>query len=122
MLNQFCQITFPPLWVSITTISKGMYKHLLNTCFRHDVGQCMQVFLAAVYTTMGNKPEEVNLFVVFLSISDGLNQLRVLTKGFISDCEVDLNQILVNDSTSTNIKVTYFGVTHLSVGKSNVLA
>src|SRR5690554_5946667 len=103
MLNQFCQITFPTLWVSVTTISKGMYKNLPDASFRHDVGQCMQVFLAAVYATMGNKPEEVNLLVVFLSISYGLNQFRVLTKCFISNCKVDLYQVLIDYPSSTNI-------------------
>ena len=46
----------------------------------------------------------------------------ILENGAVGTGAVDFHQVLVNDAASADIEVAHFGVTHLSVGQTNVFA
>ena len=52
--------------------------------------------------------------------SQGLH-LRVLHDGAVLAGAVDFHQVLIHDTSGTDIQVTHFGVTHLSVRQTYVL-
>ena len=58
---------------------------------------------------------------MFLSVRESRNDFGVLKDAVVGTCTIDFHQILINHTSGTNVKVTYFGVTHLSVGQTYVL-
>ena len=75
-----------------------------------------------MYTTIGNQAHEVDLLIILFRIAISTFDLRVLHDRILAASDVDLHQILVNDTASTDVQVAHLRVTHLSVRETNVLA
>ena len=63
----------------------------------------------------------MDVLAIFLCVRESGNNLGILHYAVVGTCTVNLYQILINDTSCTDIQVSYFGVTHLSVGQTNVL-
>jgi hypothetical protein len=87
-----------------------------------DVGEFEEVFHGAVYSSVGDESEEVNLLVVVFGILIGFLDCGVLQYSVVATCNIDFDKVLVDYSSGSDVEVSYFGVTHLSVGKSDVFA
>ena len=74
-----------------------------------------------MYATVGSQSHEMNALSVFFRVRESRNDFGVLQDAVVSTCAVDFHQILINHTSGTNVEVTYFRVTHLSVGQTYVL-
>ena len=72
-------------------------------------------------TTIGSQSHEVNILTVFFSIRESRNNSRILHNTIVGTCAVNLYQILIYDTSGTDIEVTYFRVPHLTVGQTYIL-
>ena len=63
----------------------------------------------------------MELLAILLSVCVSLYYLRILSDRTVLTSAVDLNEVLIYDTTCTNVKVTYLRVTHLTVRKTYVL-
>ena len=95
---------------------------LCHAVFASDVNELEEVVERRVNAAVGGEAHEVDALAVFLGIGIGAYDFRILENGAIGTGAVDFHQVLVNDAASTDIEVTYLGVTHLSVGETDVLA
>ena len=64
----------------------------------------------------------MNALTRLLSISESRLDLRVFEDRAISTSTVNLDKVLINDASCTNIKVTYLRVAHLSVRQTDILS
>ena len=73
-------------------------------------------------TAIAGQTHQVNALAVQLSVLVGIHNLRILQDAAVGTGTVNLHQVLIYDTTGTDIQVTYLRVTHLSVGQPHVLA
>ena len=73
-----------------------------------------------MYATVRSQPHKVNTLSVFFCIRESRNDFRIFQDAIVSTCTIDFYQILINYASGTDIQVTYFRVTHLSVGQTYV--
>lgn len=57
-----------------------------------------------MYTTVGSQSHEVNVLTVFFGISEGGNNSRVLQNAIVGTCTVDFYQVLIYDTSGTDIE------------------
>ena len=62
----------------------------------------------------------MKLLAILLSICICLLHLSILAYRAISASTVNLYQILIYNTSGTNVEVTYLRVTHLTIRKTNV--
>ena len=74
-----------------------------------------------MYATVRGKTHQVDILAVLHGIFVCTDDFLVLHDRTVGTCAVDLNQVLINDTTGTDVEVTYLRVTHLAVGQTNVL-
>lgn len=56
------------------------------------------------------------------SVRESVDDFRIFRERAVGDGSVDLHEVLVYDSTGTDVEVTDFGITHLAVGEANIFA
>ena len=122
MILQRFDKTFTTLRVRITTIHETMNISLADSVFLGDIRQLQKMLQRAMYTTIGNQAHEVDLLIILFCVAISTFDLRVLHDRILTASDVDLHQILVNDTASTDVQVAHLRVTHLSVRQTNVLA
>ena len=122
MILQRLDKAFTTLRVRITAIHEAMYISLADSVFLGDIRQLQKMLQRAMYTTIGNQAHEVDLLIILFRIAISTFDLRVLHDRILAASDVDLHQILVNDTASTDVQVAHLRVTHLSVRQTNVLA
>ena len=111
------------LRVGVAAIHITMYEELvLQAVSLTDFDELEEVVEAGVYAAVGGQTHQVQFLVVLLGIRVGSLHLRVLHDGAVLAGAVDFHQVLVDDASGTDVEVTHFGVTHLSVGQTDVLA
>ena len=100
--------TLTALWVSITAVHIAMNKHLIlqSVCLT-NLNELKQVIKAGVYTSVRSKTHQVQFLAVFLSISVSSLHLRILHDRTILAGTVNLHQVLVHDTTGTDIEVAH---------------
>ena len=64
----------------------------------------------------------MDLLSAGLGVGEDRFDLGIVEDRAVFASAVDLHQILIDDTSGTDIEVPYFGVTHLSVGQTDVLA
>ena len=69
----------------------------------------------AVYTTWRHQTHNVNGFAFVDSFVNGFSQCRIVFKLTVVDSFSDFGEILIHHATCTQVHVTHFRVTHLSV-------
>jgi hypothetical protein len=79
------------------------------------------MFEATVYTAITGEAHEVNVLAALLSIGEGTHEFLVLTDATVGTGAVNLHEVLIYNASGTDVEVSDFAVTHLSVGQTNVL-
>ena len=113
---------FTALRIGIAAIHEAMHVGLRDAILLRDIGQLQQVLQRAMHATIGYQTHEMNLLVVLLGVAVRTLDLRILLNRILTARPVDLHQILVNDTSRSNIQMADLRVTHLSVGQTHVLA
>ena len=72
-------------------------------------------------TTIGSQSHKVNILTVFFSIRESRNDSRILHNAIVGTCAVNLHQVLIYDTSCTDIEVSDFRVTHLTIRQTNIL-
>ena len=75
----------------------------------------------AVHTAVTGQSHEVDVLSMFLSVRESRNDFLVLQDTSVGTGAVNLHQILIYDTSRTDIEVAYFRVTHLPVGQTDIL-
>ena len=75
-----------------------------------------------MYATIRGQTHQVNVLTVLHGIFVCTDDFLVLQDRTVGTCTVNLHQVLIYDTTCTDVEVTHLGVAHLAVGQTNVLA
>ena len=95
---------------------------LLQTIFLTNLNQLEEVIQRRVNTTGRSQAHQVELLTCLLSIAVSVDDFLILQDVTALASLVDLNEVLIYHTTSTDVEVTYLRVTHLTVRKTYVLA
>ena len=113
--------TLTRVGVGITAVHVAVYEQLvLQAICLTNLDELEKMIEAGVNTTIRGKTHQVQFLVVLLGVGIGSLHLRVLHDGAVFAGAVDLYQVLIYDATGTDIEVTYFRVSHLTVGQTHV--
>ncbi len=109
--------------VGIAAVHETVDKRVaLQLVFGGDVAEVEEVVEAGVDTTIGGQTHEMDVLAVLLGIGEDGFDLRIVQDTAVFAGTIDLYEVLIDHSSGTDIEVSYFGVTHLSVGQTYVLA
>ncbi len=72
-------------------------------------------------TTIGNQSHEMDADTPLFCILERRNDFGILQYRIVAASAVDFHQILIDDTTGTDIEVSDLRVAHLSLGQTHVL-
>ena len=107
-------------WRFISAVQKCMNIYIFQTVPLCHFQQTEQVFHVAVYAARREQTHQVQSCAVLLAIFHRIAQSLVFKEYAVLNVLCNLDQHLINDSTSTDVGVTNFGVAHLSIRQTNV--
>ena len=107
---------FSTFRIGIATVHKAMNESFVDPVFFCNIRQFKQVLERAMHSAVRDKPHKVNLLVVFFRITVSTFDFRIFQDCILAASDIDFYQILINDTSCADIQVTYFRVSHLSVG------
>ena len=119
---QFLHKSLSAARVGIAAVHKTVYERLVDPVLFRNIAQLEQMIERTVHAAVRQQAHEMHLLAVHLRIGERLHDLRILQNRIVAAGPVDLHQILVYDASGADIQVTYFRITHLSVGKADVFA
>ena len=122
VLLQLCDEAFAALRVGVASIHEAMYEGVAHSVFLGDIDEFEEVLQRRVHATIGGKPHQVDALSVVPCIFVGAHNLRILHDGVVAACAVDFHEVLIDDTSGTDIEVSHLRVSHLSVRQSDVLA
>ena len=67
-----------------------------------------------MHATIGNQPNEMHFFVICFGVFESVLNDRFLSKATVFYRHIQFYKVLINHSTSTQIHMSYFRVSHLS--------
>ena len=123
MGSQLFDEALTTLRVGITAIHEAVdERRILQAIFLGDVAELEQVVERRVNAAVRSQTHEVDVLAILLRIREGRDDFLILQDTSIGTSAVDLHEVLINDTARTDVQVTYFRVTHLTVGQTYVLA
>ena len=121
----FLQVGYKPFAatrIGVTTVHETVDEGLLcHAVFFRDLHQLEQVVQRTMYAAGGAQTHDMQFLACCLRGFVSGNNLRVLHDRIVADRAVDLHQILINNSSRSDIQVAYLTVTHLSVRQTYIL-
>ena len=75
-----------------------------------------------MHAAIGSQTHEMDALTLLLGIAIGTLDFRILKDAAILAGTVNLDKVLIDDATGTDVQVTYFAVAHLSVRQTYVFA
>ena len=99
-----------------------MDKNILKSLVLRLGEEFVEVIKGRVHAAVAAKAEEMKFFATALDIVISGGYLLVLQELVLAAGDVDLHQVLVNDAACTEVHVSYFGISHLSVRKTDILS
>jgi len=124
-LEVFCKSRHKALsapGVRIPAIGDGVDKHLLKSEIGSHIAKFVHMRVHGMYPAVGDQTNQMNGFTLIPGIRKCLRQGRILSNAAIFTGQIDLDQILIEDSSGTYVEVSYLGVSHHSVGESHAAA
>jgi len=94
---------------------------ILQAIFLRDFDQLEEVVQRRVNATGRSQAHQVELLASLLSVAVSVDDFLILQDVTALASLVDLNEILIYHTTSTDVEVTYLRVTHLSLWETYVL-
>ena len=119
---QFLDETLTALWVGVASVHETVNESVLDAVFLGNVEEFVEMNERRVHTTAGSKTHEVDALVVLLCVFVCAHDFRVLQNATVLAGTVDFHEVLIDDASCADVEVTHFGVAHLSVRKTYVLA
>ena len=110
------------LRVGVASVHETVDESLCQTILLAYLHEFEQVVERRVNTTVRCKSHEVKALACFLGVAVCSLYFWILQNRAVLASAVDFHQVLVNYSSCSNVEVSYFGVTHLSVGQTNVFS
>ena len=111
------------LRVGVAAVHEAVYEGALgNAVFLSDFHEFEQVVERRVHAARGGEAHEVQVLAVLLGVAVSTYDFGIFENAAVLAGAVDLYKVLVDDASCADVEVTHFGVTHLSVGQTNVLA
>ena len=110
------------LRVSVTTVHEAVYIDIFEVIFFSDLDELEEVVEAGVHATGRSQSHQVELLAGLLSVAISVDDLLVLQDVACLAGLVDLHQVLIDDTSCTDVQVSYLGVAHLSFWQTDVLA
>ena len=95
---------------------------VFHTVFLGNVHKAEDVVEARVHAAGGGETHEVYSLSVVAGVGICIDDFRVLEDAAVGAGAVDLHEVLVYDAAGTDVEVSHLGVTHLTVGESDVFA
>ena len=95
-----------------------MDENFCNTCFTRRVRKRDHVRIMAVHTAVGNQPEQMKSMTP--RSCKGFLQYLITCQFTFLDRFVNSRQVLINDSTRSQVQVANFRVAHLSFRQTDV--
>ena len=108
--------------VGVATVHEAVEVYFLELVAFGDVAEGKDVLERRVYAAVRCKAHEVHGLTGFGAVFKGTLYFRVLENRTGGDSFVDFNEVLVYDSTGTDVEVADFAVAHLSVGQTYIFA
>ena len=117
---QFAEVSGTALGVGVSAVHKGVHVGVRNAVVFRDVTEREQVFERTVYPAGRNQPHKVYILAIRFGIFEGCHDFGVFQNRTVFRGAVDFDQVLVDDSSGTDILVSHFGVPHLTVGQTDI--
>ena len=109
--------------VGIAAIHEAVYESLVRyTVLLSYLDKFEQMVEGRMYASIGAQAHDMELLAGSLRSLVCRDDLRITHDGVVADRTVDFHEVLIDDTSGTDIEVSHFGVTHLSVGQTYVLA
>src|SRR5665648_330335 len=108
MIQKALYIAKPAPGISITTIAKTMDEDIFQSIIHCHITEVVKVFIKGMHTPIGQQAKKMNLPVIVAGIRKGFCQYLVI---FYIPCLtffVNLYQILVNNSSCSDIQMSHF--------------
>ena len=122
VLSDSCYKALAALGVGVTTIHETVNKHTLQGILLGDVAQGHQVLLRTMNAACACQAHDMQSLAVVTGIGKRVDHLGILHDGTILNALVNLDQILIDHTSATNVQVANLAVTHLSIGQTHVFA
>ena len=110
------------LGVRVATVHEAVDIGMGDAILARDFYQLEEVLEAAVYAAVTGQSHQVDVLAVYLGILVCRHHFGVLHDAAIGTGAVDLHQVLIHNTSGTDVEVSHLRVAHLSVGQSHVLA
>ena len=120
--NKFFHIFSSGRWRNVTSVEESVNINLVKTVLLSHFEKTVEVFHVAVYAARGKKTHKVECAALSLAVFDSGNKCRVCEEVAVLDGLGNLNKHLINNSACADVCVANFGVTHLTVRKTNIKA
>ena len=75
-----------------------------------------------MHAAIRSQAHKVDALAVLFSVLVSRNNLGIFQDAVVGAGTIDFHKVLINNTSGTNVKVSYLRVTHLSVRQTNVLA
>ena len=98
-----------------------MHERLLNAVFLADFDELEEVVERGVNAAVAGQSHEVDVLAVSLRVLVSADYFGVLQDAAVGTGAVNLNQVLIDDAASADVKVADLRVTHLTIRQTDVL-
>ena len=111
------------LRVGVASVHEAVYEGAVaDAILLGDVAQLEQMVERRVHAAGAGQSHYVEVHAVVAGVAVGRHNLGVLQYAAVLAGAVDLHKVLIYDAPCTDVQVSDFGISHLSVGQTYVLA
>ena len=109
------------MWVGVASVHETVNESLVfESKFLTYLDELEEMIERRVNAAIRSKSHEMELLTSLFSVCISGNDLWILRNRTVLACTIDLYEVLINDTSSSDIEVTHLRVTHLSVRKTYV--
>ena len=110
------------LRVGVASVHEAVYESLRQPVLLSYFHELEQVVERRVYAAVRCKSHEVKALAVLLGVAVCSLDARVFHDRAVLAGTVDFHKVLIYHSTCSDVEVSHFRVTHLSIGQTHVFA
>ena len=99
-----------------------MQIQLLCALICGELNKFVDLVFVAVHTACREQTKHMQRTAVIFGLADGVEQHGVVMEAVVFNGQLDACQVLVDHSTGTQVHVSNFRITHLSIGQTHVEA
>ena len=96
-----------------------MHKHLLQSVSLGKLQKRIQMGIVAVYAAVREQSHQMKRTAVLLAVLNRLHQSRIFKEGSILNFLGNTGKLLIHDTACAHVEMSYLGISHLTLGKSD---